>query len=171
MPDKFFCVIILILSDSKDLFNIGITALGPRKKIVHALSQFRKGTVQAIEGHTTSLSERGRGTNGVEMSSDISERVTDNTSKVAATKLITDYFPGFSTDRKKVCNTSGQQSAAVQRSSGSTSGSGRKHVMGKKHVTRGKLKDPPSWCCIPGTPFRVVNDFQMTVETMCHSCP
>ncbi|GMN63276.1 hypothetical protein TIFTF001_032345 [Ficus carica] len=141
----------------EDLFNIGITALGPRKKIVHALSQLRKGSAQAIEGHTTSLtsSERGRGTNGVEMSSDISERVTDNTSKVAATKLITDYFPGFSTDRKKVCNTSGQQSAAVQRSSGSTSGSSRKHVTGKKHVTRGKLKDPPSWCCIPGTPFRV----------------
>lgn len=155
MPDKFFCVIILILSDSKDLFNIGITALGPRKKIVHALSLLRKGSVQAIEGHTASLtsSERGRGTNGVEMSSDISERVTDNTSKVAATKLITDYFPGFSPDRKKVCNTPGQQSAAVQRSSGSTSGSGCKHVTGKKQVTRGKLKDPPSWCCIPGTPF------------------
>lgn len=89
------------------------------------------------------------------MPSDVSERVTENASKVAANKLITDYFPGYSSDRKKVCDTGRQQRAIVQGSSSS----GRKRVTGKKHITKGKLKDPPSWCCISGTSFRVVNDF------------
>ncbi|EXB74918.1 DNA cross-link repair 1A protein [Morus notabilis] len=137
----------------EDLFNIGITALGPRKKIVHALSQLRKGSIQAIEvpPPSNASSEHRRGTNGVEMPSDVSERVTENASKVAANKLITDYFPGYFSDRKKVCDTGRQQRAIVQGSSSS----GRKRVTGKKHITKGKLKDPPSWCSIPGTPFRV----------------
>ncbi|PON61631.1 Receptor-like tyrosine-protein kinase [Trema orientale] len=137
----------------EDLFSIGITALGPRKKIVHALSQLRKGSGQAIEADTAchASGELGKSTNGVEMPFDVSEQVTDSASKIAANKLITDYFPGSSIDMKKVCNSSKEQSAVVKRSSGS----GSKHAMGKNNVTKGKLKNPPSWCCVPGTPFRV----------------
>lgn len=141
----------------KDLFSIGITALGPRKKIVHALSQLRKGSGQTIEADTTrhTPDEPEKSAAGVEMSIDVSERVIDSASKIASNKLITDYFPGCSNERKKVCNSSKEQRVVVKRSSGS----GSKHVTGKKKVARGKLKNPPSWCCVPGTPFRVVNEF------------
>ncbi|XP_062098103.1 uncharacterized protein LOC133803971 isoform X2 [Humulus lupulus] len=139
----------------EDLFSIGITTLGPRKKIVHALSQLRKGSGRASEEHTSTTfhvpGEPEKSTNGVEMPIDVSEHVTDSASKIAANKLITDYFPGTSIDRKKVCNISKDQSMVVKRSSGS----GSKQVMGKKNVRKGKLKNPPSWCCVPGTPFQV----------------
>lgn len=153
----FFFFGVVNLFELKDLLSIGITALGPRKKIVHALSQLRKGSGQAIEADTTchAPDEPGKSTNGV-----------DSASKVAANKLITDYFPGFSTDRKRVCNSSKEQRAVVKRSLGS----GRKPLPGKKNFTKGKLKDPPSWCCVPGTPFRVVNDFSVLFMSLLYLC-
>ncbi|KAK3032211.1 hypothetical protein RJ639_036141, partial [Escallonia herrerae] len=73
-----------------DLLSLGVTALGPRKKIVHALSELRKGSTKSAE-----------------LQIGPSEVISDETDKLLANKLITDYFPGFVTDRKKGCNTSG----------------------------------------------------------------
>ncbi|KAM6541940.1 hypothetical protein CsatB_006387 [Cannabis sativa] len=139
----------------EDLLSIGITTLGPRKKIVLALSQLRKGNGQASEEHRSTTFqvpvEPEKSTSGFEMPNDVSERVTDSASKIAANKLITDYFPGSSIDRKKVRSISKDQSMVAKRSTGS----GSKQVTAKKNVRKGKLKNPPSWCCVPGTPFQV----------------
>ncbi|KAK2999370.1 hypothetical protein RJ639_023273 [Escallonia herrerae] len=93
----------------EDLLSIGVTALGPRKKIVHALSELRKG-----------------GTKSAEIQIDSSEVIADETDKLLANKLITDYLPGFVTDRKKGCNTSGGQNEVKKHCSDSS----RKRVMG-----------------------------------------
>ncbi|KAH0969718.1 hypothetical protein GBA52_028314 [Prunus armeniaca] len=118
----------------KDLFSIGIAALGPRKKIVHALTQLREGTTSpGIEAQP-----RKRSASGVETVNDASEEPVDN-SKTAVNKLITDYFPGFTTARKQVCTTSGEQQRVEKRGSGS----GHKGGAAKNHVTTRKLRDIP----------------------------
>ncbi|KAL4650622.1 hypothetical protein ACB092_01G100800 [Castanea dentata] len=137
----------------EDLFSIGITALGPRKKIAHALNELRKGSAHFSESHIdihASSEPQRHSTHGIEMHNDASEGIVDETNKVAANKLITDYFPGSASDRKKV-TTSGGQSRVETRSSNS----GRKRAVSKNNVANRKFKDVPSWCCIPGTPFRV----------------
>lgn len=139
--------------------GIGITALGPRKKIEHAISQLRNGSAQTIESHGQShvVEPERRSTNGVVLAS---EGTVDDTSKPAPNKLITDYFRGSAGGRKKVCTPSNQAPNVAAKKS---SGSGRKHGMIKNRAMNGKPRDPPLWCCIPGTPFRVVSDFSMTV--------
>ncbi|XP_062159334.1 DNA cross-link repair protein SNM1 [Alnus glutinosa] len=137
----------------EDLLNIGVTALGPRKKIVHALSELRKGSAHAVETHSDmhACSEpQRRSAIGVEMHNDASEGTFDETKKLAENKLITDYFPGAATDRKKV-NTSVGLSGLGKR----CSKSGGKHAVVKNGIKNRKLMDVPLWCCIPGTPFRV----------------
>lgn len=137
----------------QDLFSIGVTALGPRKKIVHALSELRKGGSCAAEPHMDHpRHEKGSAKSSKrKMQTELSKVADDETTKPAANKLITDYFPGYVSDRKKVCTpTRGQD-----RSDKGQSSSGRRPVQ-KNNVKNGKLKDIPSWCCIPGTPFRVV---------------
>ncbi|KAH1056924.1 hypothetical protein J1N35_034989 [Gossypium stocksii] len=136
----------------EDLFSIGVTALGPRKKIVHALSELRKGGSCAAEPHMDHPRHKKGSTksNKRKMQTELSNVADDETTKPAANKLITDYFPGYVSDRKKVCtSTRGQD-----RSDKGQSSSGRRPVQ-KNNVKNGKLKDIPSWCCIPGTPFRV----------------
>ncbi|KAL5559585.1 hypothetical protein UlMin_035796 [Ulmus minor] len=137
----------------EDLLSIGITALGPRKKIVHALSQLKKGDALVIEADTSNaLSVPGRSNEGVDMPSECSEQLVDGgTTKIAANKLITDYFPGSATDRKKVCKKAAEQRVLAKKGSSS----GRKQVVVKNHAMGGRLKNAPLWCCIPGTPFRV----------------
>lgn len=135
--------------------NIGVTALGPRKKIVHALNELRKGSIHTadVNTHAAALSElRKQSTHGVEIAADASKSNVDETSKIAANKLITDYFPGFVTDRSRPCTSSGEQQAIEKKQSNSR----RKQVM-KNYARGGKLRDLPSWCSIPGTPFRVVS--------------
>ncbi|KAL7600259.1 hypothetical protein Lser_V15G23498 [Lactuca serriola] len=59
----------------EDLYNIGITALGPRKKIVHALNELRtQGSVNTPQK--------------------VVNTHTENT-KIITNKKITDFFPGF----------------------------------------------------------------------------
>lgn len=148
----------MVSCTAKDLFSIGIAALGPRKKIVHALTQLREGTTSpGIEAQP-----RKRSASGVETVNDASEEPVDN-SKTAANKLITDYFPGFTTARKQVCTTSGEQQRVEKRGSGS----GHKGGAAKNHVTTRKLRDIPSWCCIPGTPFRVVRGLAKDCKCFC----
>ena len=143
-------------SFSQDLLNIGVTALGPRKRIVHALSELRKGSTHTVDIHThvPALSElRKQSTHGVGIEADASKAIVDDTSKLAANKLITDYFPGSVTDRSRGCISSGERKAAEKIQLGSS----RKQVVVKNHARSGKLRDLPLWCCIPGTPFRVVS--------------
>lgn len=139
------------------MFNIGITALGPRKKIVHALAQLRGVSSRGIEAQTAQPGKRSaNGANGVEMLNDALEGAVSDTSKTASNKLITDYFSGFATARKQVCTTSREHQRVEKRQSGS----GHKRAVAKNHATNRKLRDVPSWCCVPGTPFRVVSALQ-----------
>ncbi|KAF8393654.1 hypothetical protein HHK36_021900 [Tetracentron sinense] len=118
----------------EDLFSIGVTTLGPRKKIVHALNELRKGRTYAEGIHT-----------------DASKVTSDDTSKLAGNKLITEYFPGSVADSNRG-GTPSRGHRGVERSNTISS---RKRAVVKNHVKNGKLRDIPSWCCIPGTPFRV----------------
>ncbi|KAF9616057.1 hypothetical protein IFM89_028523 [Coptis chinensis] len=61
----------------EDLLSIGVTALGPRKKIINALNELRKGSTHA--NHR----------NG-----DASKVSSDENTKLLGNKLITEYFPG-----------------------------------------------------------------------------
>ncbi|CAK7352730.1 unnamed protein product [Dovyalis caffra] len=137
----------------EDLFGIGVTALGPRKKIGHALSEFRKGSNLAVEPHgdAHASGEAGsRRSHGAEMQVEASKTIGDDTSNLTENKLITDYFPGSVTVKKKTCAVSREQRGAERNQPDYV------HKRGLKNPTkRGKLKDIPLWCSIPGTPFRV----------------
>lgn len=124
-----------MVSFSQDLCSIGITTLGPRKKILHALSELRSEQARNVEPKTNP------------------PRIEPAEKKTGTNKLITEYFSGPISIRKKVdSNTNGQSS--VPRSKANTS---RTRMEKKDHLRNGKQKDVPSWCTIPGTPFRVVN--------------
>lgn len=132
---------------------MGITALGPRKKIVHALSELRKGSAPSNEKHDDAMAEARRSRNQkVKLLHDKPERKVDISGKPAANKLITEYFPGSATNVKKVSAAHGEQQET--KSSGSVSGRNHK---AKNMSTNRKLRDVPKWCSIQGTPFRVVN--------------
>ncbi|KAK2645044.1 hypothetical protein Ddye_020239 [Dipteronia dyeriana] len=138
----------------EDLVNIGVTALGPRKKIVHALREARKGCLPAVEekvdAHSLCNGSNSRGNHTSERQNEASKVIVDGSSKSSANKLITDFFPGSVTSGKKVCTSSGGQSGSRK----SNSGSGCKPVA-KIHGKNGKFKDIPTWCSVPGTSFRV----------------
>ncbi|OMO67040.1 hypothetical protein CCACVL1_20825 [Corchorus capsularis] len=136
----------------EDLVSIGVTALGPRKKILHALSELRKGSSYEAETHVGHPShENGSAkSNKAKKLTGISNVADDEPNKPAANKLITDFFPGLVSDRKKV-----HAPPRGQHISGkSHSDSGPRRVQ-KSHVKDRKLKEILIWCCIPGTPFRV----------------
>lgn len=113
----------------QDLCKIGITALGPRKKIVHALSELRTEGSEEVK---------------------LPEKIAHKDTNIAPNKLITDFFPGFAGKVKKSCNTGAQ----VGRTN---SNDGNKHTKVKTDFLNRKLRDIPSWCSITGTPFRVVS--------------
>ncbi|WOG81518.1 hypothetical protein DCAR_0100668 [Daucus carota subsp. sativus] len=118
----------------EDLINIGVTALGPRKKIIHALCALRKENNNAVDTDTRN-----------------SKTVADDSSKIAANKLITDFFPGFGGQKINKNSTPGGR-IEVEKSRPNT----RKTRSAVKNNSRKeKLRDIPVWCCIPETPFRV----------------
>ncbi|KAK9273026.1 hypothetical protein L1049_017833 [Liquidambar formosana] len=156
----------------EDLFSIGVTALGPRKKIVHALNELRKGSTHAaeIQEDMHAISDLGKQiTNEGGIHTDASKVLVDKTSKLAANMLITDFFPGSVTDQNKGSTTSRGQQQLQQLNNASIpttsrgqhvaekgqSDSRQKRFVVKNHAMKGKVKDVPLWCCIPGTPFRV----------------
>lgn len=111
----------------EDLCKMGITALGPRKKIVHALSELRtEGSAEV----------------------NIPEKVAHKETKIVTNKLITDFFPGFVGKVKKSCITGAQVGKT-------NSNDGNKRGGVKANFSNKKLRDIPSWCSITGTPFRV----------------
>ncbi|CAA2956486.1 DNA cross-link repair SNM1 [Olea europaea subsp. europaea] len=117
----------------EDLCSIGITALGPRKKIVHSLRELRGDVMMAGEVKT-----------------DVSKNVGDET-KMGTNKLITDYFRGHFSERNRGSTASRGQNEPRRSRPDSAQG----NILGKCRVRNGKQKDIPLWCCIPGTPFRV----------------
>lgn len=84
------------------------------------------------------------------MQVEASKIIGDDTSKPTANKLITDYFPGSVPIKKKTSVISKEQRGAEK----SQPGYVRKQGV-KNNTKKGKLKDIPLWCSIPGTPFRV----------------
>lgn len=77
----------------------------------------------------------------------------DDTAKLAANKLITDYFLGPVADHKRKSTNIPKGQTSVDKSR-AVSRCGR-HAL-TNHAKKGKLRDIPIWCSIPGTPFRVV---------------
>ncbi|KAL3500347.1 hypothetical protein ACH5RR_039440 [Cinchona calisaya] len=118
----------------EDLCSIGVTALGPRKKIIHALNELKKDRSRTEETHP-----------------DVIKVAADEENKLNTNKLITDYFPGFVAERKRDYITSKRQKDTLKRHSNSSSKSQQK----KNHIKDVKHKTVPIWCCIPGTPFCV----------------
>ncbi|KAL1532424.1 DNA cross-link repair protein SNM1-like [Salvia divinorum] len=118
--------------EEEDLCNIGITTLGPRKKILHALSELRSELTRAVEPKTNP-----------------SRSVPDET-KLGMNKLITDFFSGPRPVKRAETGTNGQSSVPRIKPNPS-----HRRTEKKDHVRNGKQKDVPSWCSIPGTQFRV----------------
>lgn len=117
----------------EDLCSIGVTALGPRKKLIHALAELKKDEGNPVE------------------TPDIQNVVADETNKLATNKLITDYFPGSVARRKRDCSSTKEQKETLKSHPSSASRSQQK----KNRINDVKHKTVPTWCCIPGTPFRV----------------
>ncbi|KAK9213092.1 hypothetical protein WN943_002479 [Citrus x changshan-huyou] len=137
----------------EDLIGIGVTALGPRKKILHTLCEIKKEYSRAVESNKDAhVSDDGSSSyHGSERHKEASKVIVDGSSKPAANKLITDFFLGSITNVKKVSTPTNGQSGSRK----SFSGSDRKKHAAKDQSKGRKHKDIPTWCCVPGTPFRV----------------
>ncbi|KAK6927198.1 Sterile alpha motif domain, partial [Dillenia turbinata] len=118
----------------EDLVNMGVTALGPRKKIVHALRELRGGSLAP-----------GR-------NKDTSKPLVNDLGDAAANRLITDYFASSVNKRNINGSTLRGQHAAEKRRRGSGC---KQAVVKNNHARNGKLWNIPIWCIIPGTSFRV----------------
>ncbi|GAB2276374.1 hypothetical protein Dimus_011102 [Dionaea muscipula] len=119
---------------NEDLIGIGITALGPRKKILYALKELQR-----------------RNDHSSNMEPDDCKPEVDGTRKSAPNRLITDYFSGCTSVEKRSCRNS-RNLHKMQKNHSDVS---RRPVVTKKHLSRRGTKEIPPWCCIAGTPFRV----------------
>lgn len=132
----------------QDLLGIGITSLGPRKKIVNALSGLREAFASSAEAHAQSHCTSGPVT---ERRRDKSTTRWASEPKIpTANKLITEFFPGQATEGMKI-RKAPKEPVAEKSPSDSSS---RRAV--RRNGNNGKSKVIPHWNCIPGTPFRVV---------------
>ncbi|CAN1786729.1 DNA cross-link repair 1A protein [Linum perenne] len=150
----------------EDLVNIGVSALGPRKKIMHALAELRKGCDGGDEQDTADgtgllkcdgeikvvTSKVNRiGTNNQSANKLITDYFPGSeTNKQSSNKLITDYFPGSVTPTKKDFTSSTKQKGQEKGQLDSV-----RKGSGKKNIKRGRTRNIPCWCSIPGTSFRV----------------
>ncbi|KAG2309681.1 hypothetical protein Bca4012_081405 [Brassica carinata] len=133
----------------EDLLSIGITSLGPRKKIVNALSTLREETFAQSLSTSSSVTERQR-----ERSTN---RKASETKKPTANKLITEFFPGQATDGTKIRKLPKEPV---------TEQSCRRAAV-RRNGNNGKSKVVPQWNCVPGTPFRV-DAFKYLTRDCCH---
>lgn len=124
----------------QDLIGIGVTALGPRKKIAHALDELKR-----------NMHEPERPTDRCRDTADGNKKLP-----LPGNKLITEFFPGSSIVVNKNRNRDCRSTATNCRVERSNANSKRKRTPARNHVVDGRLRDIPPWCCIPGTPFRVV---------------
>ncbi|XP_076887323.1 uncharacterized protein LOC143537431 [Bidens hawaiensis] len=114
----------------EDLFKMGITALGPRKKIVHAISELTAKYHEEVNN--------------------IPAKLPQNETKTVTNKLITDFFPGFAGKVRKSSPMEAQAQVGK-----TNSNNGNKRIANKTNFSNKKFRDTPSWCSITGTPFRV----------------
>lgn len=114
------------------LCKIGITALGSRKKILHALNELRT-----------------EGSAKINLHEKIKHKETNV--QVATYKLITEFFPG----KPKKASTTVAQVAKPK----TDSNDGNKRIVSKTNFSVKKFREIPPWCSITGapTPFRVVS--------------
>ncbi|THU48994.1 hypothetical protein C4D60_Mb06t04890 [Musa balbisiana] len=117
----------------EDLLSIGIDALGPRKKIVHALNELRR------RNH---LPDTDKNISSAAIVENIKPHFSGN-------KLITEYFQGSVVDGHSVRNHNKPLNGRI------TKDSIPKRKPTRNTVSKGKFREIPPWCCIPGTPFRV----------------
>ncbi|XP_078440838.1 uncharacterized protein LOC144710872 isoform X2 [Wolffia australiana] len=123
----------------EDFLNLGISALGPRKKIVHALHCMREG--ETSEGNPRA------GTPIL--------KACEKANQYGGNKLITEFFGVPRSVKSK------SQTAPITRPAHGMVKGSKKVETAKKPTGRRAYKsncrqrDVPSWCCIPGTPFRV----------------
>nr|CAB3457151.1 unnamed protein product [Digitaria exilis] len=133
----------------KDLLGMGITALGPRKKITHALGELRK---------------KHDGANDMEAGVSSSENTKKAKLPMNGNKLITEYFRCSPFDQRqssRACKVNRPSNLNEQKKSSATAAT-RISRGGK-----GKVKDTPLWCFVPGTPFRV-DAFRYLRGDCCH---
>lgn len=120
----------------QDLLNIGITALGPRKKIAIAIKDLcnkNDHSAQAAQNNSpvTVNSERAK----VHM---------------GGNKLITEYFRG------SIAMVNGASSPKSPTESKKKTSTNTKKKSRKSSTSKRVARDIPPWCWIAGTPFRVV---------------
>jgi DNA cross-link repair 1A protein len=119
------------------MFMSRITSLGPRKKITHSLGEIRREKDEV---------------NDMEADFQNAESTKKAKPPINGNKLITQYFQCSSFDQRqrkscnvnKPCNMNEKKKISV------------KIAPKRSHVVKGKARDRPLWCCILGTPFRVV---------------
>eukprot|EP01018_Ginkgo_biloba_P027587 Gb_40486 [translate_table: standard] len=123
----------------EDLSVMGITALGPRKKIVHALQDLRKGN--------TCLTGVNNNTVKAIANADDKSQLSES-----GNKLITEFFQGRSAvaRRQISCHIETQQGEGR-----ASMLSGQKRARKRSRPSAATLTGIPEWLCIPGTPFRV----------------
>ncbi|CAL9237070.1 unnamed protein product [Arabidopsis halleri] len=143
----------------EDLLSIGITSLGPRKKIVNALSGLREVFASSAEAHTQSHCTSGHVTERRRDKS--TNRWASEPKKPTANKLITEFFLGQATEGMKI-RKAPKEPVAEKSPSDSSS---RRAV--RRNGNNGKSKVIPHWNCIPGTPFRV-DAFKYLTRDCCH---
>ncbi|KAF8088286.1 hypothetical protein N665_0546s0018 [Sinapis alba] len=134
----------------EDLLSIGITSLGPRKKIVNALSTLREEASAQSLSTSSNVTERQR-----ERSTN---RKADEPKKTTANKLITEFFPGQATDGTRIRKLPLPKEPVTEQSC-------RRAV--RRNGNNGKSKVIPQWNCVPGTPFRV-DAFKYLTRDCCH---
>ncbi|KAL6655508.1 hypothetical protein ACP70R_006334 [Stipagrostis hirtigluma subsp. patula] len=132
----------------EDLLGMGITSLGPRKKITHALGELRKKHDHAND-----------------MEADLVNSENAKKAKLPpnGNKLITEYFQcsSFEQRQRRACNVNKPSNLNEKKRSSA------KIATKRSHAGKGKVKDTPLWCCIPGTPFRV-DAFRYLRGDCCH---
>lgn len=114
---------------------------------MHALNEFRKGN-----GHKDN-------------SQAIASKAiaSDKTKQLPGNKLITEYFQGRTIDRNWACsNSKTAQNHSITETPNKEmrirKSASLKAATSRSIKNNGRFKDIPSWCCIPGTLFRVVYD-------------
>jgi DNA cross-link repair 1A protein len=115
---------------------MGITALGPRKKIINAIKELRN-----MNDHSVQAAKNNRpGTVN-------SERTNVG---MSGNKLITEYFRG------SISMVNGASCPKNPTESKKQTMMNTKTKPRKRSTRNGVAKDIPPWCWIAGTPFRVV---------------
>ncbi|KAL0908424.1 hypothetical protein M5K25_022918 [Dendrobium thyrsiflorum] len=119
-----------------DLISIGVAALGPRKKIVHALNELRQRNCLAQDGENNPSNAASNDKKNISL---------------PGNKLITEYFHGPVAYKARGLNPFRSFDHVENARKSST----QKRVGTRRNANRGRVREIPPWCCISGTPFRV----------------